>query len=443
MDRPRRPQPQSHAATMSMLPPSRQDQSLGRSERFILLLVSAVQFVNILDFMIVMPLGPDFARDLHIPVSRLGIVGGSYTGAAAVAGVLGSRFLDRFDRRSALAVSMCGLVLGTLSAGFAWNLPTLMLARVIAGAFGGPATSVALSVIADVVPAERRGRALGIVMGAFAAASVFGVPVSLELARLGGWRVPFFAVAGMGVIVAGGAIVMMPSLRLHMAMTDQRSRILTFLSEPTVIYSLGSTFSVMIASFCVVPNLSSYLQINRGFPREHLGALYLVGGSVSYVAMRIVGSQVDRLGATRVASFGTLLFVSVLAALFVYEVPWLPIMLLFCVLMTSMALRNVSLNTLSSRVPKPHERARFMSLQSAVQHIGAALGAMFSSSLLKELPDKHLQGMSTVAEFSIAMSLVLPLLLSRVERNLGLRRQPTPVPWTAKAEVARQSIPPA
>lgn len=73
------------------------------SERSLLFLIGAVQFVNILDFMMVMPLGPDFARDLGIPTSQLGLIGGSYTAAAAVTGLLGAFFLDRFDRRSALA----------------------------------------------------------------------------------------------------------------------------------------------------------------------------------------------------------------------------------------------------------------------------------------------------------------------------------------------------
>jgi predicted MFS family arabinose efflux permease len=412
------------------------------SEGFMLLLVSAVQFVNILDFMIVMPLGPDFARDLGIPLSQLGVVGGSYTFAASLAGVLGSKYLDRFDRRSALAVCMFGLVLGTVSAGFAWNQASLMAARLVAGVFGGPATSIALSVIADVVPPERRGRALGIVMGAFAVASVFGVPISLELAGHFGWRMPFFAVAGLGLLVAGGAIVMMPSLRLHMESDRPRSPIFTFLRDPAVIFSLGASFSVMVASFAIVPNLSSYLQHNRGYPREHLGALYLVGGSISYVAMRIVGSYVDRLGASLIASVGTVLFVSVLAGAFVAELSWLPVMAIFGTLMTSMALRNVSLNTLSSRVPQAHERARFMSLQSAVQHIAAALGAVLSSALLRELPDKRLDGMRTVAIFSITLAFALPLLLRVVERHLASRAVPSPLPWTTEAEVARHSIPP-
>lgn len=425
-----------------MQPATSTNNTLGVSERWMLLLVSAVQFVNILDFMIVMPLGPDFAKDIGIATSQLGLIGGSYTAAASISGVMGSKFLDRFDRRNALAVSMFGLVLGTVCAGFAWNLPSLMLARVVAGAFGGPATSLALSVVADIVPPERRGRALGTVMGAFAMASIVGVPVSLELARIGGWRLPFLAVAGMGLVVAGGAIVMMPPLRLHMAMTEPRQRIFKFLRDPAVMFSLSATFSALMSSFCVIPYLSAYLQHNRGYPREHLSALYLVGGSVSYVAMRIVGFYVDRVGAALTASVGTIMLVAMLAGTFVYEIPWLPVMGIFVTFMTAMALRNVSLNALSSRVPMPHERARFMSLQSSVQHIAAALGAMLSSSLLRELPDQRLQGMPLVASFAIGLALLLPIFLRLVEGSLVARPEAAPLPWTADVEVQRQSIPP-
>lgn len=407
-----------------------------------LLLVSAVQFVNILDFMIVMPLGPDFAKDLGIPISRLGLVGGSYTAAAAISGALGSKFLDRFDRRDALAVTMFGLVIGTVSAGFAWNLPALMTARVIAGAFGGPATSIALSVIADVVPPARRGRALGIVMGAFGVASVFGVPLSLELARIGGWRMPFFAVAGLGLLVAGGAIFKMPALKLHFAHTEPRSRIHHFLLEPATAFGLFATLSVMLSTFSVIPNLSAYIQHNRGYPRAELGALYLAGGAVSYVAMRAAGLYIDKFGATLLASLGSAMFITVTAAQFVFEWDELPVIAFFVALMTGMALRNVALNTLSSRVPRPHERARFMSLQNAMQHVGAALGATLSTALLDELPDGRLSGMPVVATFSIAMACGLPLLLHFMERQLSHREAPVADPWTMPAEVARASIPP-
>jgi predicted MFS family arabinose efflux permease len=397
---------------------------LAISERRLLVLVSAVQFVNILDFMIVMPLGPDFARTLHISLSHLGWIGGSYTAAAAISGLLSARFLDRFDRRSALGMAMLGLVFGTACGGFAQDLPTLLLARVVAGAFGGPATSVSLSIIADVIPPERRGRALGIVMGAFSVASVLGVPAGLELARLGGWRLPFFALAALGMVVAGSATVLMPKLRLHL--TDTTPRIQTplaqFVRDPSVLSALTATLTVMMAAFSVIPNISSYVQGNLGYPRDRLGVLYLAGGSVSFLVMRIMGRYVDRFGAAVMSLLGTVLFVGVLGSGFMFETG-LPPAAFFVLFMTAMALRNVSLSALSSRVPAPHERARFMSTQSAVQHIASALGAFISAQLLHERADHSLAGMPRVAGMAIVLSLALPALLQRTERQL--RQRPT------------------
>ena len=78
----------------------------------------------------------------------------------------------------------------------------------LAGAFGGPATSLALSIVADCVPPERRGRAMGAVMSAFSVASILGIPAALELARQGGWRLPFFVVGGMGLVIMAAAIAL-------------------------------------------------------------------------------------------------------------------------------------------------------------------------------------------------------------------------------------------
>ena len=75
---------------------------LPRRELTVVLLVAAVQFVNVLDFMIVMPLGGVFSTSLDIPSSNIGYIGGSYAAAASLAGLAGSFFLDRFDRRKAL-----------------------------------------------------------------------------------------------------------------------------------------------------------------------------------------------------------------------------------------------------------------------------------------------------------------------------------------------------
>jgi len=393
------------------------------SERTLLLLVGAVQFVNVLDFMMVMPLGPDFAAGLGIPASRLGLVGGAYTAAAALSGVLASLVLDRFDRRRALAVAMLGLVVATAAGGTATGLGTMVAARIAAGAFGGPATSLSLSIVADAVPAERRGKALGAVMGAFSVASVLGVPAGLELAHWGGWRFPFFAVAALGLLVAGAALSFMPPMTGHLA-SDGRPAPRPgppLLRSRVALLSLGATAASMLSSFAIIPNIAAHLQLNLHFPRERLGGLYMAGGAVSFVVLRVAGRWVDRFGAPRVAAGGTAVFVGVMLAAFAFPPPWLPVLAIFPCFMIGNSLRNVSTSTLSSRVPSPAERARFMSAQSAVQHLASAVGAGLSTQLLVVEPGGGLGGVRTLAFVSIAVALALPVLVLAVSRALSRR----------------------
>jgi predicted MFS family arabinose efflux permease len=413
----------SHASTADRAPaPQKPGASGVRSERAIVLVVAAVQFVNILDFMMVMPLGPDFAKALGIPMAHIGYLGGAYTVAAAVAGIAGSFFLDRFDRRTALAVAMLGLVIATAAGGFATGFGSLVTARVIAGAFGGPATAIALAIVSDVVPPERRGRAMGAVMTAFSVASILGVPAGLRAATLFGWRAPFFAVAGFGLVLAFVAVLAMPSLTGH----RDPARVLAqrpLVFDRLVVATLGNTALVMLGLFAVIPNISTFLQQNLGYPRERLDVLYFVGGLASVLANRPVGTFVDRLGATRVIVVGTFVFATSIFFGFVRPVTAEHVIWIFPLLMLSASLRGVPMQTLATRVPAPAERARFMSAQSAVQHLASAAGAFAASAALSDLPDGRLGGMTEVALAAIGLALFVPFVSGMVERGVIARER--------------------
>ena len=419
------------------------DTSKPLTEGKLLLLVGAVQFVNILDFVMVMPLGPDFAKGLHIPASNLGLIGGSYTAAASVAGMVAARFLDRFDRRTALACTLTGLVLATVAGGFATGLGTMILARVLAGMFGGPSTSLALSIISDLVPPQRRGRALGKVMGAFAAATVLGVPAGLELARLGGWRLPFFAVGALGMVVAASALAIMPPMTSHLhAQAPAPGADSGFWRRPVVWLALSVTAVSMLANFALIPNLSTFLQFNLGYPRASLGMLDLIGGTVSFATLQVAGRLVDRFGAAKVALGGTLVFIAILYEGLVQPMARLPVLVFFVAFMVTNSFRMIPMQSLSSRVPAAHERARFMSIQSAVQHMAAAVGAVLASQMLTEQPDGRLVGMDRVAGLAIALSLFLPLLMWLLERRVGRQERQaaaSPPPTALTPELAADS----
>ena len=86
-------------------------------ERLILFVLAAVQFTSIVDFMIVMPLGPQLERELGLTPATFGQIVSSYTYAAGVAGLFASVLVDRFARRTAFLSVFAGFLLGTLACG--------------------------------------------------------------------------------------------------------------------------------------------------------------------------------------------------------------------------------------------------------------------------------------------------------------------------------------
>jgi predicted MFS family arabinose efflux permease len=408
-------------------------------ERFLVLLVAAVQFVNVLDFMMVMPLGPDFAKGLGIPTSSLGLVSGSYAAAAALAGFLGASFLDRFDRRKALAVAITGLVVGTAAGAFAQGLGTMILARVIAGAFGGPATAIALSIVADVVPPARRGRAMSTVMGAFSIASIAGVPLGLQLSVWFGWRVPFLAVAGFGLVIIVLALGRMPSLTGHLDRGHKvkpLDRMVALWGDSTIRLALLTNSLVFITAFMVIPNIAAHLLQNLHYPRPRLSPAYTVGGVVSLFVILAAGRAVDRRGPVLVSTIGTLLYAVALVLGFIAPDRFfhLPVFALFGLFMAAMSMRNISVGSLSTRVPRHDERAGYMSLQSMSQHLSSALGAFLSSQLLHNTPDGRLAGIDRISTLSLVLAFALPPLLAVILRRVNAREA-----ITAAAAAAAQA----
>lgn len=392
------------------------------TERRLVALLAMVQFVNVLDFMMVMPLGPDFARDLGIPTAELGLVGGSYTASASVSGLVAAVVLDRFRRKPALLSVMLGLALATFAGALATGLGSLLTARVLAGAFGGPATALSLAIVADAVPIERRGRALGVVMGAFSIASIAGVPAGLELARRGGWRAPFLGVGALTLlVVAAAARVMTEPENARDREPASLARFMRQLQGAENLLSLATGATIMFASFLIVPNMASYVQRNLGFPRERIGLMYLGGGVASLVAMQVAGRVIDRTGARLVAVAGTAVAVFALWQTFLPTLSPLHPVAFSTLFMSGTSVRAIAFNTMTSRVPRPNERGAFMSLQSTVQHFASALGAFTSSKLLSSEPSGRLIGAERLAVATLGLSVLMPVLLFMLERRLDAR----------------------
>src|SRR5690606_31809883 len=110
-----------------------------------------------------------------------------------------------------------------------------------------------------------------------------------------------------------------------------------------------------------------------------LGMLYLVGGVASFVALQVAGSLVDRFGAFPLVVAATIFHLLALDFLFLDHWESVTIFLTFTLYMLSGSVRMVPMQTLATQVPSAETRARFMSAQSAVQHMASAFGAFLGS----------------------------------------------------------------
>ena len=392
------------------------------NERRVVWTVALVQLMNVLDFMIVMPLGDDFSKALGIPQSDTGYVAGAYTLAAFASGVIGARFLDRFCRKKVLLVAMCGLAIGTVMGGLAVGLWSLIAARIVAGLFGGPATATSLAIVADIVPVERRGRAMAIVMAGFSVASVIGLPLGLMLARTGSWRTPFFVIGGLVGITLLLVAWTMPTLTGHVDKKTRQTPALEMLARPEIMLGLATTGCVMISVFSIVPHIPGYLLNNLDFPRDQYELLYLAGGVGSFAMLQVAGRWVDRHGSLPVIIAGTIVAVTAIGTGFLREPPFVPVVVSFVLFMASGSLRGVAQSTLASRLPAPHERAQFMSLQSAMQHAAGTIGSFVTAALMTTDPvTKHVSPMWGVALFAIGAAIGAPICLAATERILRRR----------------------
>ena len=119
----------------------------------------------------------------------------------------------------------------------------------------------------------------------------------------------------------------------------------------------------------------------------------------------------------------TALYVVVVFAAFIVPLREPPALGLFVAFMAASSFRMVPVQALSSRVPEPEQRARFMSVQSVVQHLGSATGALLASKMLRQLPGGALGGMGVVASLAVLLATAVPGLLWAVEQRIRRRER--------------------
>ena len=279
----------------------------------------AVNVVDMIGFMVVLPLLPFYAQKLHASDELIGALIASFSIAQLLAAPMWGRVSDRYGRRPALLIGLTASAVAYVVFGLADSLWLLFLSRIVQGA-GGGTTGVAQAYVADTVEPADRARGLGWLSAATGVGIILG-PVLGSLAAHWGHMAPGLVAAALCVINIVFAWRWLPESKPAFDGVKRPRRPVWHhawiairhpgagLSRLLWIYGIG-----MMAFSGLTSVLALYLGAEFGVDERTIGPIFTYIGVLQLVMRSVLlGPIVDRLGEVATMRSGTLLLVLGLA----------------------------------------------------------------------------------------------------------------------------------
>lgn len=391
-----------------------------KKETFVILLLAAVQFIHILDFVIMMPLGPTLMDQFQINPKAFSKLVSSYNFSAAVMGILYSMVADIYDRKKLLIIIMIGFTVGTVLCGLSNDANQMMLARIATGAFGGILNSLVFAIVTDIISFERRGKALGIIMSSFSIASVLGVPIGLAINDFAGYAYPFYFIAVIGLLIIIPIFYILPSLKANNAKVKAFEVLINLknnLVKTNHMVAYAFIMTISMSMFLLIPFLAPYAVKNMGIPKEYLKYMYFCGGLFTVVTARVFGVLTDKYGAIKMFLILTsLATVPVLLYTHASPMPFYFFLALSTFFMTIVSGRMIPGMTLITSVPEPESRGAFMAILNSLRSIGSATATYLGGLIIIETQGgklKFFDRTGYLSVFIICLSLFLSVAVNK------------------------------
>jgi DHA1 family inner membrane transport protein len=406
---------------------------MSSKERIILLLLAAINFTHIMDFMIMMPLGNYLMPHFNITAQQFSLLVAAYTFSAAIASLSAAPVVDRFDRKKMLMFAYIGFLLGTLCCAVAPSYELLLASRIVAGLFGGLIGAQVLSIVADIVPFERRGAAMGIIMAAFSVASVFGVPFGLYLSKYISWHAPFYFIAATGALLIPLLLKYIPNMRDNINKEPINSAVIIRMVFPLILVweiikekneRLGILLisTMMMGHFLIVPFLNPFLEFNMGFTNTQTPMVYLVGGTLTLFTSPFIGKLADKLGKFKLFSYMVLL--AVIPVALITNMPDIPFYLVLCItgfwFVVSTG-RAIPAQAIVSEIVPPARRGSFMNISSSIQQMAVGLASLGAGLIVVKTPQNTIENYDITGYISIVI--ILSCVLIGYRLNIALSKR--------------------
>lgn len=392
-----------------------------KEQKIVLYLLACVQFTSIMDFMIMMPMGPLLIRALNTTPKGFSFLVSAYSIAAGICGFIAAFFVDKYDRKRVLTIAYVGLLIGTLLCAVAPNYEMMMGARIVAGIFGGVLGSQVVSIVGDTVAYEHRAEGMAVIMGAFSLASVVGVPLGMWLAATYSWHIPFALVVGIGLLNLILIYRYLPNLTGHIHVSKIKPNPLSVLTniakDNNQLLALSLSTIVIFGHFITIPSLSTYLTENVGMPENRLSLIYLIGGGITIFSSRVVGRLADRKGKFKIFAICALLFL--IPILIVPRIEfgspiWVTLIVTSLFFLFANG-RTIPMQALVSGVVNNQNRGGFTSINQSVIQLASGLSSFMAGLIVKAGPDQKLIHYDQLGYITIVTMLVGIWIASKIK----------------------------
>lgn len=391
-------------------------------QKFVIAILSFLQFTIILDFMIMSPLGAIMMPTLGMNPSQFGTVVSAYAFSAGISGLLAAGFADRYDRKKLLLFFYVGFVAGTLCCALAPTYHFLLAARIITGLFGGVIGSIVFAITTDLFPLEMRGRVMGFIQTSFAASQVLGIPAGLYFSNLWGWHAPFLMIVGISIAVGFVIFFNLNPIDEHLQHRVDKSPFHHFkatLSNRQYLLAFGATALLSTGGFVLMPFGSAFAVHNMKIDMAHLPMLYLITGLTTIFAGPLAGKASDSFGKMKTFVFGTLMtIVTVLYYTHLGETPLWMAVTVYAVMFVGIFSRMIPSQAIMSAVPSPASRGAFMSVSSSLQQIAGGFAAILAGYIVVEHPDGHIENFDKLGYIVICSSLITLVMMNLIYRSI-------------------------
>ncbi|MFI5571906.1 Cmx/CmrA family chloramphenicol efflux MFS transporter [Streptomyces sp. NPDC051740] len=345
------------------------------------LLALAVFAMGTSEFMLA-GLVPDIASGLDITVGTAGTLTPAFAVGMAVGAPLVAALARNWPRRSSLLGFILVFAAAHAVGAVTTSFPVLFATRVVAALANAAFLAVALTAAATLVPPDRKGRALAVLLSGTTTATIAGVPGGSLLGTLLGWRATFWAVAALCLPAALGILRGIPAGRVKEEATGGPAlrTELAQLARPRLLLVMLLGALVNAATFASLTFLAPVVTDTAGLGELWISVALVSFGAGSFVGVTVAGRLSDERPALVLAVGGPLLLLGwpVLAVL-ADE----PVALLALVLVQG-ALSFALGSTLITRVLYEAAGAPTMagSYATAALNAGAAVGPLIAAATL-------------------------------------------------------------